>query len=132
MASVYGPVPLLYWQNPPPPAPPIDQGQRRGVGPRWSCWLGHSHRMTRQPDPGMDAMAFQALGLEEYSPIGAGTHNREQIVPYPRHDTLFSSGSLPTQGLGGLVQGQYITQSLLVPAELTSEPLGEANWIGLP
>jgi hypothetical protein len=75
------------------------------------------------------------LGLTEYSPIGYGDHNRQQFLPL-QPPVLFAAKGLPIQGLGGLAQGQFFTQPLIVPAELQSEELGYPdiadNWIGLP
>jgi len=117
------------------PAPPLtDQpGLLARMLPRWSCWIGHAHRPTRQPDPGTDALAYQALGLVEFSPIGWGDHNRMQMLPL-QPPTLFAGRALATSGIGGLAQGQIITQPLIVPQQLLSEDLGgdQTNWIGLP
>lgn len=103
--------------------------------PRFSQWLGHAHAPTRQPSPGMDSWAYQALGLVEFSPIGSGDHNREQLYPL-QPPTAFAGRALSTQGLGGLVSGQVITQPLIVPQQLLSEDLGlfdeASNWVGLP
>jgi hypothetical protein len=115
------------------PAPPLtaQPGRLAQMLPRWSCWWGHSHRATRQPDPGMDALAYQALGLVEFSPIGWGDHNRQQLNPLAG-PTLFAGRALATSGIGGLAQGQFITQPLIVPQQLLSEDLGtDSNWIGL-
>lgn len=130
-----GPVPLVPRLSPAAPAPGVDQpGLAAGRLPRFSSWFGHSHFRTRQPDPGTDALAYQALGLVEYSPIGAGDHNRMQLVPTSGVGTLFAGRALSAQGLGGLVAGQVISQPLIVPQQLLSEDLGafDPNWVGLP
>jgi hypothetical protein len=119
-------LPLYPWFNPPGPAPALESQQRAALtpGPRWSCWVGHTHLWRPQPNPGADAFAFQALGLVEFSPIGAATINRDQLDHY-QPGTLFADLGLVTSGLGGLAQGQYITAPLIVAGELQMDVGGD-------
>lgn len=112
------------WWQPPPPAPAWNyQTAPLHPGPRWSQWLGHFHFRTRLPDPGADAWAYEALGLYEQTPIGAGDHNREQLRVLAGA-TLFAGRAISAQGVGGLSAGQWINAPLIVPQELLSEPIG--------
>lgn len=110
------------WFNPPPKAGPLDAGIT--PGPRWSCWLGHTHVFRPQPNPGAPAFAYEALGLAEFSPIGPSTINRDQLSHH-QPGTSFASLGLRTTGLGGLAQGQYITAPLIVPAQLQTDVGGD-------
>lgn len=128
------------WFQPPPAAPVLGGAvETLRPGPRFSCWLGHTHQYQQQPFPGSPAFAYMALGLSEFSPIGAGTHNRDQL----RHFEVsgFASNSYWTSGLGGLVQGQYASAPLVVPGGTQTSvdeglPVPELlpgqfeNWIG--
>lgn len=117
-------LPFPWWQ-PPPPAPSFDRvAAPLQPGPRWGCWLGHFHVRSRQPDPGSDAWAYEALGLYEQTPIGPGDANREQLRVLAGA-TLFAGRGIGTSGLGGLAAGQFINAPLIVPQELMSEPLGD-------
>jgi hypothetical protein len=131
----------------PPPGGPTGPGQGGAVGehfwPRWSAWIGHSHVYASQPHPGAPAYAYEALGLVERTPIGAGTVNREQFRTLAGL-TAFTAPGYRTDGLGGLVQGQYASAPLMVSGATPSQPdnnsvqyeLGHDlysqrdNWIG--
>ena len=84
---------------------------------RWSiaAQIGHTPGPSG-PSPGAMAAAFETLGLVAFTPIGPGIANRfrggalDVLQPRP----LTSIQAIPLQGLGGLVQGQFILQPLLV------------------
>lgn len=115
-------LPIGPWFNPPPKAGPLDQGI--APGPRWSCWLGHFHVYRPQPNPGAPAFAYEALGLYEQTPIGAGTINRAQLDHY-QPGTLFAQLGLRTDGVGGLATGQFVTAPLIVPNQLNMDVGGD-------
>jgi len=116
------------WLFPAPggPAPGTAAGEH--LWPRWSCWIGHSHVYRGQPFPGAPAYAYEALGLSEFTPIGPGTVNREQMRSLAGL-SAFASLGLMTHGVGGLVQGQYASAPLSVtgatppPINLPYDPL---------
>jgi len=124
----------MAWVIPPPGGPQAGGAAGEHLWPRWSAWCGHSHVYASQPFPGAPAYAYEALGLSEFSPIGAGTVNRGDLRHFTA--TTFAAPGLVTSGLGGLVQGQYVsaplvvttaTQADLLDLELFTAP---ENWIG--
>jgi|SRR5215472_8387934 len=117
------------WLQPPPAAGPFDGALT--PGPRWSAWLGHTHLHRPQPNPGAPAFAYVALGLSEFTPIGAATVNRERIREVAQAgEVLFANLGLRTTGLGGLVQGQFVTPPLVVPNALQLDVGGDETAFG--
>jgi hypothetical protein len=114
------------WLQRPHPVPPfeatalISPAQR---GPRFGPFIGHSHVRQNQPDPGAPAYAYEGLGLVEFSPIGPSVINRNYLFPLATAQPLFAGLAVPLAGLGGLVQGQMISQPLLYDPGLQSEDL---------
>ena len=110
------------WFQPPPGAGGLDialPGVPTALAPglRFNPMVGHAHVFRQQPNPGAPAFAYDVLGLEEYTPIGAGVHNRGQLrIEQP--PVIFANLALTPQGLGGLVMGQVISAPLIVPDAL--------------
>lgn len=123
--QVHQSVPAIWpWLNRPPPAPAFEGALV--PGPRASCWQGHEHIHRNQPNPGAPAFAYQALGLYEMTPIGAGDANRRQIKPESAAGIVqFANLGLRTTGLGGLSQGQFVTAPLIVPGFLQLDTGGD-------
>lgn len=126
--------PIWPWLNRAPGGAPRGVAAGEHLWPRFSAWCGHSHVYAAQPYPGAPAFAYEALGLSEYSPIGAGTANRDQLRHF--EGTAFAGPSSLTQGLGGLVQGQYASAPLVVTTPAQAETLdlemysAPEPWIG--
>jgi hypothetical protein len=119
-------IPLFPWLNRPNPVPAFERGSLISPvsrGPRFGPFNGHSHVRQPQPDPGAPAYAYEGLGLVEFSPIGPSVANRNYLFPLATTPPLFAGHAVPLQGLGGLVQGQFITQPLLYDPALQSEDL---------
>lgn len=116
--------PAVYpWLNPPPgPRAPWDQPGLR-PGPRFNPWAGHAHVFATQPFPGAPAYAYEVLGLVEYSPIGPATINRNHLYPFATTAPLFATQGLPIQGIGGVIQGSFVSTPLIVDPSLMSEDL---------
>lgn len=82
----------------------------RRFNPTWA----HTFERLFRLDPGAQAYSYTNLGLVEFSPIGAGTANRGFFHPL-QPTPLFAAHGILTQGLGGLVNGQFIGQPLTDP-----------------
>jgi hypothetical protein len=114
---------IFPWLARPHPVPAFEATALMRPGPRFSNFTVHSHVFQRQPFPGAPAFAYEGLGLVEYTPIGAGTINRNHLNPLATAGTVFAAQGLTTAGLGGLVQGQWIGQPLIVDPSQLSEDL---------
>jgi hypothetical protein len=67
------------------------------------------------------------LGLSEFTPIGPATVNREQFRTLAGL-TAFVGLGVPTQGLGGLVQGQYASAPLTVLGSTPAQGVPVEGW----
>lgn len=84
------------------------QSNHTRFNPSWKF----SYERTRLPDPGAQNYAWLNLGLVEFSPIGAGTANRKQLLPM-QPQASYARFATVQAGLGGLVQGTIYGQPLI-------------------
>lgn len=87
---------------------------------RYRPFSGHSFAQARLPDPGAPQWTFDALALVEFSPVGTGIVNQDEIralegAPY------FPNQMVPIQGLGGIVQGSTVLQPLMLDPNTTAD-----------
>lgn len=80
---------------------------------RYRPFTAHTFEEGALPSPGAPIWAFTSLGLVEFSPIGTGIPNQEEIralegAPY------FPVQTVSIQGLGGIVQGNMVLQPLVL------------------
>jgi len=80
---------------------------------RYQRFTGHSFAKARLPDPGAPQWTFDALALVEFTPVGTGIVNRDQLRPL-EGAPLFPTLGVTTQGLGGLVMGEIVGQQLVL------------------
>jgi len=70
-----------------------------------------AYERKEPPSPGAQNYAYEALGLVEFTPIGAGVSNRRQLHVF-QPSPLYVLQAVPLQGLGGLQQGQWFSYPL--------------------
>lgn len=109
--------------------PPDMRGQGSPAGQHFEGHRANSKRFGKdiyenfyhwirkqQPSPGAMAFAFETMSLPELSPIDHAVCVRKGFSAFAGSAQVYVPVvAVPTAGLGGLVQGQFISQPLYDP-----------------